>query len=173
MKFKSTKPLKARFTNSLFEPQEMSGKYKGEFIISPDHPDYKALMSAIETVAVKKWGEKAVDGLKSGAIYSPVFKDEKDGSIVLRAKSKERPKLTFRNGNGVEFVPENAQSKQYPHFWGGASVLVSVTLKAYSIGPNKSVAAYLNEVFSVAGPDRKQNANKSDFEEVISEEISL
>jgi len=98
------------FTGDLFKPREQeSGKLQyGCTILFPKTTDIGVLKKVAAEAAKEKWGDKAVELLKSGAIRSPFLDgDSKDG---LNKKSGER----LAGFEGCTFIRPKSGEKYPP-----------------------------------------------------------
>lgn len=124
-------------------------KYSAALILNPD--DCARLREAIMTVAREKWGDRAMEGLRTGRLKSPLrdgaLRDDPAyvGKLFINASSKNRPSVVDRHGNPVT-DPELI----YP----GMYARLNVGVFAYEHPANKGVSLGLNHVQVTEGGER-------------------
>ncbi len=144
-------------------------KFGAAFIFPASHPDLPELKKALIAAARQKFpsidlktlslclntGEKEVEAArKATEAKGKVYDGKADfmlGKLVVKARSKYRPALSFIEGNRVVEITDDAAVKQHiGKFFFGAEVLAQFNLVAYDGDARNpaGVTAYLNMVLA-------------------------
>lgn len=141
----------------VFRPQEAMEKgkepqYSMTVLWDEDDKRLKKLETAIEEVAVAKWGAKAKQMLEKGQLKNPLRdgdetnQDWKAGKKFLTARSTDRPGIVDED---LEDIIDQSQ------VYGGCEARMDVWLYAFDKAGNRGVAAILNNVQKTGDGERK------------------
>lgn len=119
-----------------------------------------AIKAAIVAAAVEKYGEKAVEMLRTGALKNPLRTDAEAkgypaGATFLNVRSDNQPGCVYAfpgpDGKKPALIPQDKiKSELYP----GAIVRASIVAFTYDTDGNKGVSFALNNIQKIADGDR-------------------
>lgn len=177
-----TSPATLTFPN-LLEPRAVKGpngkpngepKFSVNLEFNPDHPDLGRIKAKAAEVARAKWPgrdlrELAVpwtsgDKLAAKAKAKGKNREFSEGKVVVTARSKFRPTLSFLEGGKiVELEDDSGIKANIRKFYSGCDVLAEVRLQAYDgVGQNPDgVNAYINQVMSLNRGKKVAGGGKS------------
>lgn len=127
----------------------MNGKGDPKYgcsLLFAEGSDLTAAQAAVIEAAVEKWGPKAVQMLKTGALKSPFRTDWEakgyaEGTTFINVRSTQAPGLVKRN---LTTVTDKEEIKK--EFYAGAKVRASIAAFAYDNSGNKGVSFGLNNL---------------------------
>ena len=109
-----------------------SNAYEVTALLQQDDTDtLKSLQEAINQAAKSEWPNAKADDYKSP------LRNLEDGGIKVKFKSKSKPPMQDSGGNRL---PDDVK------IFGGDLIRVAGSAKAYTVGPQKGVTLYLNNV---------------------------
>lgn len=109
-----------------------SNAYEVTALLQQDDTDtLKSLQEAINQAAKAEWPNAKADDYKSP------LRNLEDGGIKVKFKSKSKPPMQDSGGNRL---PDDVK------IFGGDLIRVAGSAKAYTVGPQKGVTLYLNNV---------------------------
>lgn len=130
------------------------------------------IQAAIIAAAADKWGqEKAIKGLKTGALTSALRKDAEakglpEGALFMNVRTKIQPKFVYNyadptTGKAAKVNPEDIKRVFYP----GALVRASIVPFAYDRPEKKGVSFALNNMQLIDGTLPRLDGRKEADEE--------
>lgn len=157
-------------------------KYSITVLVDKDE-DLSEMKRAVINAAVKKFGDKAKNMIKSGRLQLPFRNGDEDreddplykGKIFFSAKSGTKPQVVDRKLREIE---------DHMDFYSGCVCRVSVNAYGYDVNGNKGVAFGLNNVQKVgegnrlagrrpAADDFDAWANDDDDDDLLDEDSDL
>jgi hypothetical protein len=125
-------------------------KYSAAFVFKPG-ADISALQAAVLAAAEEKFGLKALEMLKSGALKNPLRRDVgnkgyAEGSVFFNARSQNQPQCVYRHAGPDGKAAVIPQNKIAEDLYAGCNVRVSVKAFYYDQEGNKGVSFALNNI---------------------------
>lgn len=182
---------------NLVKPQAADdGKGKPKFSVALVFPTGRGATTQLAAAAIAaardKWGAKADEMIKTGAINiyggkgaairtdaaakrytGPRFPE---GTVFVNARSETRPGLVYAHADPATGKPALVAEASIPDvFFAGSVVRASLTAFAYDTSGNKGVSFALNNLQAIRGGDRldSRTAAQDDFEALAQDPADL
>jgi hypothetical protein len=144
-------------------------------IVFPSGTDLKEMKGIVIALAKEKWGEKAIELIRTGKIRLPFRKDAEEkgyapGSEFINARSSERPGVVSRHaGSDGKPAPITEESGE---IYAGCIVRASVSAFTYNRAGNQGISFGLNNIQKLEDGPRLDNRKKAqdEFEADLSEQ---
>lgn len=134
-------------------------------LIFPDGADLAPLAAAVLAAAEEKYGAKAAEMLRTGALKSPFRKDAEakgyaPGSVFINTRSERKPGLVYlhagaeKSTDGKLLPARIPEDKVKEDLYPGCFVRAQLRAFAYDTSGNKGVSFALNNVQKLGDGER-------------------